>query len=171
MQDYILLLQFWVGFVFFLPGVLLVVFFSSAAKEHHEGNSNSKTLLINLVLTAIISLGLALIFNIWSEKILLLLFGEQYVKSASLFGVISIAMAFLAMSHVYFHYCLANFLYFYLWILGAGVALLIILVGLYHSGPMEIARSLLLCCSSIFVITSISYHAKYDFRIITINKK
>ena len=71
-----------------------------------------------------------MVFNLFPEMIITLLFGQQYVESATLLQIISIAMALLALSNVIFTYNLAHFRYGFLWFLVGGVGLLYSLIYL-----------------------------------------
>lgn len=103
--------------------------------------------------TALLGGGVALICNLFPEWIIALLFGKQYVESAPLLQIISIAMALLALSNVLFTYNLAHFRYGFLWFLGGGVGLLYSLIYFFHDTPLIIAQILLLSIALIFMGT------------------
>jgi len=96
-------------------------------------------------------------FNLFPEMIISLLFGKQYIESAPLLQIISIAMALLALSNVIFTYNLAHFRYGFLWFLAGGVGLLYSLIHFFHDTPLIIAQILLLSTSLIF-IGSLGWH-------------
>jgi O-antigen/teichoic acid export membrane protein len=136
---------------FFVPGVLAFVLFPEAAKNQEEGEENPRFLWITLWATALLGGGVALIFNLFPEMIISLLFGKQYVESAPLLQIISIAMALLALSNVIFTYNLAHFRYGFLWFLAGGVGLLYSLIHFFHDTPLIIAQILLLSTGLIFI--------------------
>jgi O-antigen/teichoic acid export membrane protein len=136
---------------FFVPSVLVVVLFPEAAKNQEEGEENPLFLWITLSCSALLGGGVALIFNLFPEWIITLLFGQQYVESAPLLKIISIAMALFALSNVIFTYNLAHFRYGFLWFLAGGVGLLYSLIHFFHDTPLMIAQILLFCMSFIFL--------------------
>ena len=136
---------------FFVPSVLVVVLFPEAARNQEEGEENPRFLWLTLWGTALLGGGVALVFNLFSEIIITVLFGKQYVESAPLLQIISIAMALLALSNVIFTYNLAHFRYGFLWFLAAGVGLLYSLIHFFHDTPLMIAQILLLSMGFIFV--------------------
>jgi O-antigen/teichoic acid export membrane protein len=135
----------------FVPGVLGIVLFPEAARNQEEGKENPRFLWITLWATALLGGGVALVFNLFPEMIISLLFGKQYVESAPLLQIISIAMALLALSNVIFTYNLAHFRYGFLWFLAIGVGLLYSLIHFFHDTPLIIAQILLLSTSLIFI--------------------
>lgn len=134
----------------YLPGVLIMVLFPSAAKAHANGQRDNHALWLTLGLTGLVGGGFALVCSLWPEMIINLLFGAQYVESASLFRLIAIAMAMLAMANVFFIFSLACSDYGYLWVLWAGLAGMLISVFFFHAHPMQIAWALLGSTSFIF---------------------
>jgi len=138
---------------FFVPAVLVMVLFPEAAKNQEEGEENPRFLWITLWGTALLGGGVALICNLFPEWIIALLFGRQYVESAPLLQIISIAMALLALSNVLFTYNLAHFRYGFLWFLAGGVGLLYSLIYFFHDTPLIIAQILLLSIALIFMGT------------------
>jgi O-antigen/teichoic acid export membrane protein len=135
----------------FVPAVLIFVLFPEAAKNQEEGEENPRFLWLTLWATALLGGGVALLFNLFPESIIALLFGQQYVQSAPLLQIISIAMALLALSNVIFTYNLAHFRYGFLWFLVGGVALLYALIHFFHDTPLIIAQILLLSTGLIFI--------------------
>jgi len=127
----------------YLPGVLIMVLFPSAVKAHTNGQRDNHALWLTLGLTGLVGGGFALVCSLWPEMIINLLFGPQYVDSASLFRMIAIAMAMLAMANVFFIFSLACSDYGYLWVLGSGLAGMLISVFFFHAHPMQIAWALL----------------------------
>jgi len=138
---------------FFVPSVLVIVLFPEAAKNQEEGEENPRFLWLTLWATALLGGGVALLFNLFPEMIISLLFGKQYIESAPLLQIISIAMALLALSNVIFTYNLAHFRYGFLWFLAGGVGLLYSLIHFFHDTPLIIAQILLLSTSLIFIGT------------------
>jgi len=98
-----------------------------------------------------------LLFNLFPEMIINLLFGKQYVESAPLLQIISIAMALFALCQVLFIYNLAHFRYGFLCFLAGGVGLLYSLNHFFHDTPLIIAQILLLSTGLIF-IGSLGWH-------------
>jgi O-antigen/teichoic acid export membrane protein len=142
---------------FFVPIVLAIVLFPEAARNQEEGAENPRFLWLTLWGTALLGGGVALLFNLFPEMIISLLFGKQYIESAPLLQIISIAMALLALSNVIFTYNLAHFRYGFLWFLAGGVGLLYSLIHFFHDTPLVIAQILLLSTSLIF-IGSLGWH-------------
>ena len=136
---------------FFVPGVLAFVLFPEAAKNQEEGEENPRFLWLTLWATTLLGGGVALVFNLFPEMLISLLFGKQYVESAPLLQIISIAMALLALSNVIFTYNLAHFRYGFLWFLAGGVGLLYSLIYFFHNTPLIIAQILLLSTALIFM--------------------
>ncbi len=142
---------------FFVPSVLLIVLFPEAAKNQEDGEENTRFLWLTLWGTALLGGGVVFVFNLFPEMIITLLFGQQYVESATLLQIISIAMALLALSNVIFTYNLAHFRYGFLWFLAGGVSLLYSLIYFFHDTPLIIAQILLLSTGLIF-IGSLGWH-------------
>jgi len=136
---------------------LVIVLFPEAVKNQEEGEENPRFLWITLWGTALLGGGVALVFNLFPEMLISLLFGKQYIESAPLLQIISIAMALLALSNVIFTYNLAHFRYGFLWFLAGGVGLLYSLIHFFHDTPLIIAQILLLSTSLIF-IGSLGWH-------------
>ncbi|KMP12515.1 hypothetical protein UR09_00090 [Candidatus Nitromaritima sp. SCGC AAA799-A02] len=140
---------------FALPSTLLTVLFPSAAKIHAMGKKDDYILWTSLGLTMVLAGSVALLFYFWPEQFIGLLFGEKFTEAAPLLQIISIAMALLATSNVIFSYCLARSEFSYIWFLGAGVLLILLLIILFHDSAMTIAIVLLFSVASIFVGTLI----------------
>ena len=138
---------------FFVPGALAFVLFPEAAKNQEKGEENPRFLWLTLWVTALLGGGIALVFNLFPEMLISLLFGKQYIESALLLQIISIAMALLALSNVIFTYNLAHFRYGFLWFLAGGVGLLYSLIHFFHDTPLIIAQILLLSTTFIFIGT------------------
>ncbi|RKZ50444.1 MAG: polysaccharide biosynthesis protein [Candidatus Parabeggiatoa sp. nov. 3] len=134
-----------------VPSVLVIVLFPEAAKNQEDGEENTRFLWLTLWGTALLGGSVALLFNLFPEMIITLLFGQQYVEAAPLLQIISIAMALLALSNVIFTYNLAHFRYGFRWFLAGGVGLLYSLIHFFHDTPLIIAQILLLSTGLIFM--------------------
>lgn len=128
---------------FFLSSMLAQVLFPEAVKALHEGESARKSLFISLGLTGVLAGGIACVCWGFSRFIIVLCYGEGYAPAAPVFGIISVAMAFLALSNTIFSFFLAQEKFSFLLILGLGLGGLLVGTYFFHAAPMSIALTLL----------------------------
>jgi len=128
---------------FFLSGMLAQVLFPAAVKAQHEGESARKTLCVSLGLTGMLAGGIAAACWGFSGFIIVSCYGGAYAPAAPVFGIISVAMAFLALSNTIFSFALAQEKYSFLLILGLGLGGLLAGTYFFHAAPMSIALTLL----------------------------
>ena len=142
---------------FVLPATLLTVLFPTAAKAHAAGKEQRHILWVSFGLTALFGGGIALVFFIFPEQLISLLFGNRYLEAAPLLQVISIAMALLASVNVIFSYQLARSEYSYLWVLTGGATFMLGSILFYHDSAMTIAKILLVSTGIILIGTVLLY--------------
>jgi len=136
---------------FYLPGVLISVLFPETARAKQSGQDSRKFLWVSFLMTAFLGGGVALVCNIWGEWIIQVLYGAKYMGAGDLLGVISAAMALLALANVMFTYLLARSEFKYLWFLVSGVVLMLSAIALFHDTAMMVAKTVLI---SMFLILS-----------------
>jgi len=124
---------------FSLPAVLVIVLFPEVSK-HSGKSSENKHLWITLGLTAIIGGGITIVYVIWPEWIIMILFGRKYLAGSPFLQIIGANMALLATANVFFTYYLANLNYKFLIPLIGGVFLMVGLTLIYHENALMIAK-------------------------------
>jgi O-antigen/teichoic acid export membrane protein len=149
----------------FLPSILVYVLFPEVVRSDAEGKSSIRNVLIIAVLTLAISFGVAGIFSLFPETVLTLLLGAKYAGARHILIVISFSMAVLAMLAVFYNFCLAKRLTFFL--LPAYVILVVCVVAIlyyFHQRPIDIALVLLagLVLTSAINITQFFYRFRND---------
>jgi len=139
----------------FLPGVLVSVLYPEISRIHEKGNTGASKLFFTIIITSIISGGIAVLFNFKPVLIIELFFGEKYAESPVLLGHISIAMAALSVSNVIFMYALARSKFSFIWILFVGVVLMIGIMY-FNGGVLELySKTLMYTCAAILVMSLI----------------
>lgn len=148
---------------FYLPGILIFVLFPSAAKSHAKGSNDHSAFFITMILTGLIGGGFTLICLTWAENIILFLYGANYVESVILFKLIAFAMALLAISNVFFTFCLAKSNFGFIWILFIGLIGMFSFVFIFHDRPVQIAQILLGTTAFIITVTCVWFFSTKNF--------
>jgi O-antigen/teichoic acid export membrane protein len=128
---------------YYVPGMLSMVLFPSVATSCAKNTSGAKALITSLLLTSVLSGGYALLCIIFAEPIISLLYGPDYLSAATLLRLVTGAMALLAIVNLLVTYCLASSRYGYMWILGLGVAAMLVLINAFHEHAEQVAMILL----------------------------
>lgn len=130
---------------FLLPAALASIFFTNL-KLRASGDSlaEKRILVINLISVACIAFGLAFVMTIFAEYLLVLLAGQKYIGSTSIFLFSCFAMAELAILNMIVTFGMARDNHTSLWILLFGVALFALTGTLFAPSPLWVAAFLLI---------------------------
>ena len=136
---------------FYLSGAILFVLFPTVSAEHAAGKDSTKTLYMSLLLTFLVCGGIAVVFSLFPEFTIKLLFGGKYLAAKNLLRIIVISMMFLSFINVFANYCLARKSYFFLIPLLLGVGAEPVVVHLVHQTLERVAFSVMLLMAAVFV--------------------
>lgn len=145
---------------FFLPAMLIWVLFPEAAKNADAGTDGRSSLWKSIGLTFALSGGFCLVVFLFPELVLRVAFGPGYAGAATALQLVAAAMMLLAVGRVLFTYCLAHYMFGYLWIMGGGLLSLVGLVSLFHETPAQTAAMLLISMAGVTVASFIWFQSK-----------
>jgi len=93
--------------VVFLPMAVSLILLPRATESHTLGQGTRNILLQSLILTSILSGGVALICWVFPDTVIRLFFGEAYIEAGTLVGLYASAMLLFSLNIVLIHYNLA----------------------------------------------------------------
>ncbi|EOD80113.1 capsular polysaccharide biosynthesis protein [Grimontia indica] len=99
---------------FFVSGAISGIVFAITKGEMSKGNDTRKVLWLAILASLLCGGVVVLLSYLFPNEIILTLFGERYLSSASLFQVLSISMTLLSINTVCFNYFLAGGNYRYI---------------------------------------------------------
>ena len=141
----------------FLPGAFNYVLFPEAVLANESGEEGSRILWTTLVLTSLFAGGAAFMFYTFPSQVITLLFGIKYQQAAPILQYISLSMALMALTNVIATNSIAQSKFLFLWPLGGGMLMFLILIGLLHDSSLIIAQLLFLSTGFISVGVFLSY--------------
>ncbi len=130
--------------ILFLPGAIAAVMFPRISDAHAKRKETARILRRSILLTAILSGIVALVYVIAPEFILQLLYGGKFLEAAPSLQIIGVAMFLFSIANLFMIYGLATDGHIYTWILSLFTALELALMMVNHSTPMAIAANLLI---------------------------
>ncbi|MDL1969859.1 MAG: oligosaccharide flippase family protein [Candidatus Desulfofervidaceae bacterium] len=136
---------------FYLSGAILFVLFPTVSAEHAAGKDSTRTLYMSLLFTCLVSGGIALVFSLFPDFSIKILFGQKYLPARNLLRIIVISMMFLSFINVLANYCLARKSYFFLIPMLLGVVLEPLVVHLAHVSLERVAFSVMILMITIFI--------------------
>ena len=149
---------------FYLPLVLTNVLFPEVAKAQAEGRDDRGVVLTSLGLTALLSFGFAVVCMVASVFVVEILYGESYRQASGLLRILAPALAMLSVVNVLFTHMMARSRFVFVWILGGGFILFILMALHRHDNPYEIAYSLLFAISCILTSMLVLYMVQWRSR-------
>ena len=93
--------------VVFLPMAVSLILLPRVTESHTLGQGTRNILLQSLILTFILSGGVALICGVFPDTVIRLFFGEAYIEAGALVGLYASAMLLFSLNIVLIHYSLA----------------------------------------------------------------
>ena len=135
----------------FVPSAFNYVLFPEAVLANESGKDGGLFLWIVLGLTLLFAGSTALIFCMWPSEIISLFFGIKYEQAAPILQYISLSMALMALTNVIAINSMAQSKFLFLWPLGGGMLMFLILIGLLHDSSLIIAQLLFLSTGFISV--------------------
>ena len=130
----------------YMPSAFVLALFPMVSESHALNHDTFKMLDKGLVYTVAISLAGVLGFTFFPEPAIKILFGNKFVAAAPLLKFYGLAMMFMAIICILISFNLARHRTGFIYSLGVGCLLLIILINLFHG-------SLLMVISIILAIT------------------
>ena len=132
--------------------------FPEAVLANESGKDGGRFLWLVLGLTLLFAGSTALIFCMCPSVIISLFFGIKYEQAAApILQYISLSMALMALTNVIATNSMAQSQFLFLWPLGGGMIMFLILVGLLHDSSLIIAQLLFLSTGFISVGVFLSY--------------
>ena len=141
----------------FIPSAFNIVLFPEAVLANESGKDGGRFLWIVLGLTLLFAGSTALIFCMWPSEIISLFFGIKYQQAAPILQYISLSMTLMALTNVIATNSMAQSKFLFLWPLGGGMLMFLILIGLLHDSSLIIAQLLFLSTGFISVGVFLSY--------------
>ena len=138
----------------FLPGALVTVAYPRLCSAGRTGTSVGKILTETVGLVAAIGLAAFAVLAVMPSVVVDVLFGPKYAAAASVVGIIGLNSVFLGIIGVltYFHVARRSVAALYSW---AGVALVWVLVAVWHGGMTTIAVCMLAASGCVLVAVSL----------------
>jgi glycosyltransferase involved in cell wall biosynthesis/O-antigen/teichoic acid export membrane protein len=138
----------------FLPGALVMVAFPRLVAAGRTGVSVRKTLTETLGMVTAIGLAAFAVLAAMPRMVVDVLFGRQYADAAGIVGIIGLTSVFLGIISVltYFYVARRSMAALSSW---AGVALVIVLVAVLHSGTESVAYCMLAASGAVLAVMSL----------------
>jgi len=146
--------------IFFATGVIATVLFSMSAENDHKKSNSLKTLFQAISLLLLVSISSTILYFIFPNFILSLLFGNKYTNIASFLGWFAILVTIFSLVNVFFQYLLSihqTRLVYWLLAISLSMIIFIKLFGNTISGILTIsiiAQISAVILSGYFVISS-----------------
>jgi O-antigen/teichoic acid export membrane protein len=135
-----------------LPTVATTVLFPRVATLR-ERSAERDHLLGGLVAVALLGLVPVVLFLVIPEPLLKIGFGDDYADAASFMGSLGVAMMIYALVEVYAFHFLALGRLSYAWVLGVGLALLVVLFGFLHDSPEQLITAQIITATALLVMS------------------
>ena len=138
----------------FLPGALVTVAFPRLVAAGRTGVSVRKTLAETLGVVTAMGLAAFAVLAAMPRVVVDVLFGRQYADAAGIVGIIGLTSVFLGIISVltYFYVARRSMAALSSW---AGVALVIVLVAVLHSGAGSVAYCMLAASAAVLAVMSL----------------
>ncbi|MFQ5900721.1 MAG: oligosaccharide flippase family protein [Thermodesulfobacteriota bacterium] len=124
--------------ILYLPSAFVLAMFPIVSESHALNHNVFKVLDKGLFYTVVISVAGLLIFYLFPEPTIRTLFGDRFVSVAPLLKIYGLAMMFMTVITVLISFNLARHRTGFIYSLGAGCVLLIILLNLFHSSLLTV---------------------------------
>ena len=139
--------------VVFLPMAVSLILLPRVTESHTLGQGTRNILLQSLILTFILSGGVALIYWVFPDTVIRLFFGEAYLEAVALVGLYAAAMLLFSLNVVLVHYSLA-IRNLWLMLLADIITLVeVLVIVLMHQSLSQVILILLWCNLLIFLFT------------------
>lgn len=93
--------------IFFVTGVLTTVLFTMSAEESRQGKHDSKIFHLAVWLTVLVVIGSTLVFSLFPEFIVSILFGEKYLAISHSLGWFALAAGIYSLANLFLQYLLS----------------------------------------------------------------
>lgn len=93
--------------IFFVTGVLTTVLFAMSAEESKQGKKGSRTFGLAVGLTTVVVVGSIIIFSLFSELVISLLFGEKYLAISHFLPWFALAAGVYSLANLFLQYLLS----------------------------------------------------------------
>jgi O-antigen/teichoic acid export membrane protein len=138
--------------ILFATAPIAMVMFPKATVMNNNKDHNGFVLLRNsLLYTGGISIFIVVIFILFPQFIVNLLFGPKFLEIKGLLVYFAAAIAFFSLANVFVFYDLATRKYRFLYVLGVVSVLEVILISLFHDSSLTVVRILLVLMAILFV--------------------
>jgi O-antigen/teichoic acid export membrane protein len=137
-----------------LPTIATTVLFPRVATLRERGAERDH-LLGGLLAVALLGIVPVTLFLTIPEPLLRIGFGADYVGAASFMGTMGIAMMIYALVEVFAFHFLALGRLSYSWVLGAGTALLVLLLAFLHDSPEQLITAQIITGATLVVMSEI----------------
>jgi len=140
----------------FAPGAIALVLFPEASKLHERGGNPLKVLLSAMLLSGLLSGAVVLLYALFPEEVVLLVYGAKYLNASKYLWKYALAMAFLALTSVVLNYALSIGRMAIGAALSLSLALEVAVLVAYHGSLGEVVLGLLLASGVTFITSLIS---------------
>lgn len=145
--------------VLYLPAALVLALFPMVAEAHSQSRDTFKLLEKGLLYTVGLSIGGVILFVLFPETALTILFGEKFVVASPLLKYYGISMMLMAAVSVLMSFNLARHRTGFIYSLGVGCVSMVTLINLFHDSLQSvifviIANNLLLFLFNLWLVYS-----------------
>lgn len=137
--------------IFFGTGVLAVALLPMATEKYEKGEKHLHLFVFSSGLIAVLATILTIIYFLFPNLIISLLFGNKYLQGANLLGYMAIMMAVYTVLHVAIVYLISIKNFRFLWPLIIGTIIQPILITFFHTSLLQVIMISLIIISLIFV--------------------
>ncbi len=146
-------------------GAFITVLLPMAAAAYARGEGEERKMLwLSLGTVASASLAAFVVFSVFPQLTISLLFGGRYLDIAQHLGTFTIAMACIALATTFINYFVATRNTSFVYLLGIGIAAEVALIALYHDSLGAITLSLVLSSALLLLLMIGNYFVAYRKR-------
>ncbi len=124
--------------VFFIGGPISVVMFPTAAAAHSNNSDHSKVFKKTISLMGLIGLGVLFFYFLFPGLIIKILVGSKFLSISKFLGWFGFSMFLYSLINAFSRYFLAIHKTKYVYLIGIGVLLQVILISIWHSSLWQI---------------------------------
>jgi O-antigen/teichoic acid export membrane protein len=137
--------------ILFITGPIVMVMFPKVSVMHNKKDNKGISLLHNTLLyTGALALSIIIVYGIFPEFVVNVLFGPKFTGIKELLGYFAVALTFFSLTNAVVFYDLATRKYRFLYIFGIVSVIEIVLITQFHESLLNVARILTIAMAILF---------------------
>ncbi|MFA6296262.1 MAG: oligosaccharide flippase family protein [Patescibacteria group bacterium] len=139
--------------IFFGTGIIASVLLPMATEKFERQEKHQHLFIYALLLVTVLGILLNILYFIFPEQIIKMLFGAKYLQSSNLLGIMSVVMTAYSILNLIITYLISIKKFIFLPILAAGSILQIIFIIIFHASLFQVIMICLIINSLISLIS------------------